>query len=91
MNDFELDEAKGAAIANVANAIGRDLATVFKERHTPTDEYDGEQRQVSAPLCGSQTKVTIPCYGHETIGDNEQKYCPETFHLYAVVFTVVTQ
>ncbi len=67
LNDFELDEAEGAAIANVANAIGWDLAAIFKKSHTPTDEYDGEQRQVSAPLCGAQAQMTIPSYGHKAV------------------------
>lgn len=67
LNDFELDEAERAPIANIANAVGRDLAAIFEKRHAPTDEDDGEERQVGAPLCGPQPKVAIPCYGHETI------------------------
>ena len=74
LNDLELNEREGTAVALEADSVGGYHEAVFKKRDRPGKEHhrvDGPAAEVD-DLEGLQLEVQIPGAGHEDIGDAEQ-------------------
>ena len=81
LNDLELHQREGAAIAGEADAVGRNLARILEERDAPREEDDGKQGPMGGNLHLLQLQVPVPGEGHEDVGDDEQKNGVESFHI----------
>lgn len=78
LNDFQLHEAEGAAVAGEAETIGRNLGAIFKKRKPPGEEDDQNERPAGRNLHLLKLQMTIPCECHEYVGQHQQKnrsYC----------------
>lgn len=67
LNDLQLPEVERTAVLLEPDAVGGYLEAVFKECNAPTDEDN--QGQCQLPCI--ETQMTIPCTGHEDIGDEQ--------------------
>lgn len=73
LDDFQLDEGEGTAVALEAEAVAGDLQGVFEECHAPGDEDDAYQRPVVDEFHFLEFEVTVPGEGHEDVGADEQQ------------------
>lgn len=81
LDDFELHQREGAAVAGEADAVGRNLAGILEEGDAPREEDDGKQGPMGGNLHLLQLQVTVPGEGHEDVGDDEQENGVESFHI----------
>ena len=49
LNDFQLHEGERASVAGKADAVGRNLAGVFKKGDRPAENDDADQRKRGKP------------------------------------------
>ena len=72
LDNFELDQRKGAAVTHEPRTVGRNLTTVLGKGKQPGNQYDEYQRclvREDAKLL--QFQMAIPGYRHENIRYNE--------------------
>lgn len=70
---LQLHQSEGTAIAHKANAVGRHLTGILKERQKPADEdNDVEWCVVGDELHLLQLQVPIPGERHEDVRHDEQ-------------------
>lgn len=67
LNHLELDEAEGAVVAYIADAVGGDLAAILEKGNAPANEDDGQEGESTTPLCLRELQVPVPRQGHETV------------------------
>ena len=60
LDNFELYQSEGAAIANEAYTIGWHLTAIFEECYYPTKYNDTKQRPVWADPCLLKFKMSVP-------------------------------
>ena len=72
LDDLELHQREGAAVAREADAVGGNLAGVLEERDAPRKEDDGKQRPMGGDFHLLQLQVPIPGERHEDVGHDEQ-------------------
>jgi len=73
LDDLQLHEIKGTAVASKTQTVGWYLTTVLEERNHPRK---GDYK-VERPVCGDarllESQMTIPGKSHEHVAQNEQK------------------
>lgn len=72
LNNLQLHERKGAAIAFEANSIGRHLTAIFEESDSPREGNHANERPVAACTCLLQFEVTIPGKRHEDVACKQE-------------------
>lgn len=75
LNDFELKKGEGTAVRLKTDAVGRHLKGIFKKRHAPRKEDDGNKRPIISNFHLLQLEMPIPSKSHEDIRENKEKYC----------------
>lgn len=73
LDDLELDQAEGAAIALEANAVGWHLTTIFEEGNAPRENDDANQRPVGRDARLLQAKMAVPGQRHEDVAAKKQQ------------------
>lgn len=72
LDDLELHQTKGTAIADKADAIGRHLEAILEESDTPRESNNGNHGPFLKPRQLTQLQVTIPRQGHKDIGAKQK-------------------
>ena len=67
LNDFQLDEREGTAVADESHAVGRYLAAILQEGNAPRKHDDTQQGPVVADARLLKTKMPIPSKRHEDV------------------------
>lgn len=84
LDDFELHEGEGAAVALEAEAVGGHLGAVLEEGHAPRYEDDADEGPVADDFHFLEFQVAVPSEGHEDVRDDEEQYGVKSVH--GVVF-----
>ena len=72
LNDLELNEREGTAVALEADSVGGHHEAVFKKRDRPGKEHDGVERPVADEFGALELEMGVPGERHEDVRD-EQK------------------
>lgn len=80
LNHLELDEAERTTVVEQSHAISGHLAHIFKERDTPREEYDHNERPVGADTVLLKLQMSVPRKRHKDVGTNEKKYGIKSLH-----------
>jgi len=73
LDDLELHEAEGTAVALEADAVGRHLAAIFKESDAPRENDDAQQGPIGRDARLLQPQVTVPGQRHEDVAAEKQQ------------------
>ena len=73
LDNFELYQSEGAAIANEAYTIGWHLTAIFEECYYPTKYNDTKQRPGGADPRLLKAKRTVPSYCQADIAQYQQQ------------------
>lgn len=72
LDDFQLHQAKGAAVDFAADGVGGNHEAVFQKCQAPAGKDDKNQRPVGADVHFLELKVAVPGEGHKDIGTAEK-------------------
>ena len=70
LDHFEFPDRKGASQLGAADAVGRDLETVFEQGDAPTEQDDGQHPE--AFYLRFESDMPVPSQCHEGIGEDQQ-------------------
>ena len=70
LDHFEFPDRKGASQLGAADAVGRDLETVFEQGDAPAEQYDSQHAE--AFELGFECDVAVPGERHEGVRYDEQ-------------------
>ncbi|GAA3001859.1 hypothetical protein GCM10019997_16120 [Prevotella corporis] len=76
LDDLQLHQRETATIANVPQAVGRNLTSVFCQSQQPAQQDDDIQGgSIGYHLHLLQFDVSVPCECHENIREHQQADC----------------
>ncbi len=81
LDDFELHQTEGTAVAVEAYAVGRHLAAVFEEGDSPREGYDTDERPVARNASALKFQVAIPSQCHEDVAQNQEQNRVKACHI----------
>ena len=82
LDDLELHEGERTAVAVKADAVGRNLAHVFKEGDAPAKGYHADEGKGIEPAEGLfHFQVAVPGKGHKDVRNDEETNGHECFHI----------
>lgn len=70
LDHFELPDREGASQLGAADAVGRDLETVFEQGDPPAEQDDGQHPE--ALYFGFESDMPVPSQCHKGIGKDQQ-------------------
>ena len=73
LDDLELNETEGTAVALEADAVGRHLAAILKEGDAPREDDDAQQGPIGRDARLLQPQVTVPSQRHEDVAAEKQQ------------------
>ena len=89
LDDLELHEVEGAAVAREADAIGGDSEAVLEEGDSPREKNDEDERPAGRDLHLLQFEMAVPRERHEDVRADQHQDGPEVDqHATAMVMTV---
>ena len=80
LDDLELNEGEGTAVAYETDAIGGHLTTVLEEGNHPREGDDKQEGPVGADAAVLQLEMAVPGEGHEDIAEDEEGDGVEDVH-----------
>ena len=84
LQDLELHQAEGAAVAAEADAVGRHGQAIFEEGDSPGEQDDEDQRPSGRDLHFLQFEMSVPRERHEHVRQDEHQYGPDSLHNFLV-------
>lgn len=72
LNDLELNEREGTAVALEADSVGGYHEAVFKKRDRPGKEHDGVERPVADEFGALELEMGVPSERHEDVRDEKK-------------------
>ena len=86
LDHLQLPQRERPAVFDAADAVGRNLKTVFEQGYTPAQQNDQSQRNPFEFRL--EDDVPVPCQRHEGIGTDEQQNGKESSrHEPCVIFS----
>lgn len=74
LEDLEFEEGERAAVFLEAYTVSRHHKAVFEESDSPGEKDHAEKGPVFRNAGALELKVSIPCEGHERVGDHKKDH-----------------
>ena len=71
LDDFQLHQVEGAAVALEADPVGRDGEAVLEEGNAPRKQDDEDERPAGGDFHLLELEMAVPCERHEDIRKDE--------------------
>ena len=78
LDDLQLHEVEGTAVAGEADAVGRDGEAVFEEGDAPGEQDDQDQRPAGRDFHLLEFEVAVPRECHEDIRADQHQDSPNS-------------
>ena len=82
LDDLELHQVEGPAVAAEADAVGRYREAILEESDPPGEEDDQDQRPAGRDLHFLQFEMAVPRERHEDVRAHEHQDSPDSLHTF---------